>query len=142
MRAFFMISGYVAAIGIASYILGFKSDFIAALCVLIAAAALLLLIHNGVHGIIKFYRDLFGIQNAGIIICLDFITHYLPAILLGVPRNPISYMQAYLVFATYYIFMYNKLHAIYGIVSPEWTDPYLVGSGIAIFAWYLFQIQM
>ena len=127
-----MISAYVSIAGYVTYFAGLHIDFIAALCVLIAATSFFILSKFGYRNMINFYDRLFGTRNPAFIIILDFIAHYLPVILLGVPLDPMSYLKAYLVLVTYYVLMYNNLQKIYGIVSPEWADPYVIGTGFVI----------
>jgi hypothetical protein len=129
-----MISGYIAITVYLSYAAGIQSDVLAALCVLIAAAALLLLLRNGCAGIGRFYYNIFGISDPSTVILLDIVTHYVPVLLLGLPSDPFSYVYAYLMLMVYYILVRNRLNAIYfGIVSPDWVDPLMLWTGAIIF---------
>jgi hypothetical protein len=86
-------------------------DILAALCILVAIIFGCITLYNG--GNLHFYYKLLGIKNPSVVILIDFITHYLPVILLGLPSDPISYIKACGIIVIYYILMYNRLHSIY-----------------------------
>lgn len=82
----------------------------------------------------EFYYSAFKLKSPAIIVVLDFLGHYLPLILLGLP-HPLSYLKAYALLVAYYVPMRKNIHSIYfGIVSPPWADPCVVGAGVSVTA--------
>lgn len=133
MNVFAMISGYVAVMAYVSYFINVHVDILAGACLLIAVAAFLTKLHNGLKKSMSLYRSIFGINNIAIMMTIDFLVHYMPVILLGLPRDPSSYIIAYVLLLAYYIPMRGNLNTVYfGLVSPQWADPYVAGAGLLV----------
>jgi hypothetical protein len=128
-----MLSGYVAVAAYISYLTKIHVDTLAALSILVAVASLILWFNNGNAKFIEFYNTALNVKDPVAVAIIDFVIHYLPAILLGLPHNSYSYIKAYFVLLAYYVLMRNHLNSIYfGAVSPEWVDPYILGAGVII----------
>lgn len=150
-NAFYMLSGYVALV---AYIAAFcvyntvalSHDVIRtiiALCGLVIISTMIMLYKNGFTKCIAFYESTFGLHNLAFVILLDFMTHWLPVLLLvfacinNLDIELISVecmLMAYCLFLVYYIAMRDRLVTIYGgLVDPDaWTDSCVLFVGLVV----------
>ena len=89
-------------------------DTIAAIAIVIALAVGFYYVQYGVVGAQKFYGGLLGVDPPlPFTVLFDVFVHFLPPFLLGLPRNPIAFVWAYLVILAWYVIIRNDFIRIY-----------------------------
>lgn len=110
-----MISFYTCLFGYISYFGNIHIDLIKALVIIVALLSFTLTyILNDVHKMKLFYERTFNTHfTYKTVIVIDFIVHYLPAILLGFPENSMNYFVATFLILIWYIILQKQITKIY-----------------------------
>lgn len=109
------------------YILNVEVDIITALANLITIGFIIIWFKNGYNKIENFYYKILHTKIFLIIISVDLLVHFIPSLILGIAKNKISYLYAYLIILIWYILHYKNIKEIYyDIIEPEWFNYLLI----------------
>lgn len=138
-----MFSVWTTVAAYATVATNYRIDIVTAASNLVLLAATIMwfacIVSNNVSLVFQFYSKILGTHNKSIIMLVEILTHFMPALLLGMPKNKLSYVYALSILTVWYIVYRKQMREIYmGIINPDkWSDAVLLLIWIVLMIWMM-----